>query len=360
MGSRKDEWALPANRSNNAAMSQAHSVPSVPWSERILDDSPLSPFWAGVLLALGFLLVFFAFELLLGRLAEFEVDTYREDLRVAVVLSLIAAYLPAAWLGSVRSARRTADELMPSLTRGDGTLSIAEAGGFERNGLRKAGMVGVAVLVVVFVFVESTVVNAAALEQMSPEAYFHRVLAIWIGWFAGRSAYATWVESKRFEQDGRERLDIDLLDLTSVAPLTRFGLRQALITIGAFSLLALLFYDSQAAPNLIWFLLAISLPFLLLAAAALFLPVRGVHDAIVREKANELARVNDQIRRARAGSSGHPSLADWIAYRGLVESVRDWPVDAPTLRRFALYLAIPLGSWLGGALMERMVDTFLG
>jgi hypothetical protein len=37
--------------------------------------------------------------------------------------------------------------------------------------------------------------------------------------------------------------------------------------------------------------------------------------------------------------------------------VRERPIDAPTLRRFALYLAIPLGSWFGGALVERMVDT---
>jgi len=62
---------------------------------------------------------------------------------------------------------------------------------------------------------------------------------------------------------------------------------------------------------------------------------------------------------AASGSLSQPDLSDWIAYRGLIESVREWPVDAPTLRRFALYLAIPLGSWFGGALVERMVDTLL-
>jgi hypothetical protein len=186
------------------------------------------------------------------------------------------------------------------------------------------------------------------------------VLLVWIGWSTGRFAYATWVESKRFSQIGRERLEIDLLDLAPVAPLIRYGLRQALVTIGAFSVAALLFYDSEAAPNLVWFLLVASLATLLLAAISLLMPVRGVHDAIAREKARELARVNDEIRAARSGSGALPSLADWIAYRGLIESVRDWPIDAPTLRRFALYLAIPLGSWLGGALVERTVDALLG
>ncbi len=341
-------------------MAQAPTARLPSWSQRILDRSSLPPFWIGVLLALGFLLVFVVLELALGRFTKYTVDTYREDLRVAVVLCLLAAYLPVAWVYSVRSARRTAAEIVPSLTRGAGTVGLEEAGRFDRAGLRKAGVVGVALLVVALVFAEAGLPNLSALEQMSPEAYFHRVLAIWIGWFSGRFAYVIWVESKRFSQIGRERMEIDLLDLASVEPLVRYGLRQTLVTIGAFSVFALMFYDSEAAPNLIWFLLATGLSFLLLATAGLLIPVRGVHDAIAREKTHELARVNDQIRRARAGSGTLPSLADWIAYRSLIASVREWPVDAPTLRRFALYLAIPLGSWLGGALVERIVDALLG
>ena len=34
--------------------------------------------------------------------------------------------------------------------------------------------------------------------------------------------------------------------------------------------------------------------------------------------------------------------------------------DVPTLRRFGLYLMIPLGSMIGGALVERVVDAVLG
>ena len=114
-------------------MAQAPTSRLPPWSQRILDGSPFSPFWTGALLALGFLLLFLVYELALGRFAEYEVDTYREDLRVAVVLCLFAAYLPAAWLYSVRSAQRTADELRPSLTRGDGTVGLEEAGRFDED-----------------------------------------------------------------------------------------------------------------------------------------------------------------------------------------------------------------------------------
>ena len=53
------------------------------------------------------------------------------------------------------------------------------------------------------------------------------------------------------------------------------------------------------------------------------------------------------------------SLADLIAYETRIENVREWPFDAPTMLRFALYLAIPLGSWLGGAFVERLLGAAL-
>jgi len=39
--------------------------------------------------------------------------------------------------------------------------------------------------------------------------------------------------------------------------------------------------------------------------------------------------------------------------------VREWPFDASTLVRFGLYLLIPLGSWAGGAFVERVIDALL-
>ena len=64
-------------------------------------------------------------------------------------------------------------------------------------------------------------------------------------------------------------------------------------------------------------------------------------------------------RRSReAGSAGNPSVAEIVAYREMIEEIR-WPFDRLTLTRFALYLLIPLGSWLGGAFVERGLDFIL-
>jgi len=47
------------------------------------------------------------------------------------------------------------------------------------------------------------------------------------------------------------------------------------------------------------------------------------------------------------------------AFEARIEAAREWPFDASTFMRFALYLMIPLGSWLGGAFVERLVDAAL-
>ena len=46
-------------------------------------------------------------------------------------------------------------------------------------------------------------------------------------------------------------------------------------------------------------------------------------------------------------------------YRSHVEGVREWPFDGSTFARFGLYLMIPLGSWVGGAFVERLLSSLL-
>jgi hypothetical protein len=52
-------------------------------------------------------------------------------------------------------------------------------------------------------------------------------------------------------------------------------------------------------------------------------------------------------------------LPGLLAFEARIEAAREWPFDAATLRRFGIVLLLPLVSWLGGALVERGVDTLL-
>ena len=79
-------------------------------------------------------------------------------------------------------------------------------------------------------------------------------------------------------------------------------------------------------------------------------PGRPAHPAQSRALAAESG-----TEAAEAGAK----LPGLLAYKHEIESVREWPFDAPTPTRFFLYVAIPLGSWIGGALVERLLGAAL-
>ncbi len=99
------------------------------------------------------------------------------------------------------------------------------------------------------------------------------------------------------------------------------------------------------------------------AVAALLAPVRGVHRQIRREKQRQLRTLRVQIdAQRRAVLEGQPDAAELARLPGLLalesrlEAVREWPFDTSSLARFGLYLLIGLGSWIGAAMVERLID----
>ncbi len=95
---------------------------------------------------------------------------------------------------------------------------------------------------------------------------------------------------------------------------------------------------------------------------AFFLTIRGVHRSRAAAKQEVLEQVNARIREASARllEGGEPrgssDLADLVAFHDYLERVREWPLGAPTLLRGALIAALAVGSWLGGALVERLLE----
>jgi hypothetical protein len=175
--------------------------------------------------------------------------------------------------------------------------------------------------------------------------------------------------ARMYSSMGERHVAIDLLDLGPLLPLTRHGLRIVLfMVIGtAASVVSIITGATPLQSAATAAMLVSSVWALPLAAAAFLLPVRGLRRQIRARKAETLTQVRDQIRRdteivARAGPESADAgarLPGLLAYMNQIESVREWPFDAPTLTRFFLYVAIPLGSWVGGALVERLLGAAL-
>jgi hypothetical protein len=53
------------------------------------------------------------------------------------------------------------------------------------------------------------------------------------------------------------------------------------------------------------------------------------------------------------------SISDLLAYHDYVAALPEWPFDASMQLRFLLYIAIPVGSWVGGAFVEQLLESTL-
>jgi hypothetical protein len=334
-----------------------------PWSVRMAERAAGSPVRLSLTAFVLLAIVLVAIEAALGRFAVFPREPHAlSDFRIALALIGLVAYLLGAFPAAVRGAERTLRELAPAFR--DPHLAVAPGevtGRRETRALRRLGALGA--LGFLLVPLATNLTPETYLPWLlPPEAILHRLLLVPLGWLAVRLNALMWIESRRFAALGRDALAIDLLDLRPLAPLARLGLRHTLIGAGQISFLLIAFLDDDVAPGLPFVLAVGVIGNLVVSAAALWLPLRGVHEAIVREKRAELARSTAQLRaRAEGGVREAPgALADALAWRACVESVPDWPLDVPTLRRFVLYLAIPLGSWLGGAVVDLLVERVAG
>jgi hypothetical protein len=266
-----------------------------------------------------------------------------------------------------RSAKRNLDALRPSLnpsTAGPGWLGPASTRYF-----RIAGMIGIGVTLVLSPGYISTIA-----PQQRPEAW-----GAWVVWMVVRDIVLAWLcwrawavalsVAIHFYRLGDRNAVARLLNPHTLSPFVHQGFRLSLlfcigIAIGspAFGLIpvpqAKLF--SGLAPAI--------LVALLFAALLLCLPCAGAYRAIAREKSVELERVRTEIERQRgmALSADHESkvtaagqLPGLLAYEARVESVREWPINVFGVLRFLLYVAIPVGSWVASALVERLVTGAL-
>jgi hypothetical protein len=106
---------------------------------------------------------------------------------------------------------------------------------------------------------------------------------------------------------------------------------------------------------------------LVVAAAAFFLPLGGMHGRLVAEKerlqsevgrriAASLDAINAAVDRGDAGAidTGMKSLAALTTERDLVNRIPTWPWSTAALTRFVSAVLLPMGLWLATRLLERV------
>lgn len=330
-----------------------------------LDALRISPIRLGLILALLGVGVFVASELLLGRhklLAE-QPDPVAalKEARIAVVNILLSVYLPLATLVVRARTRQNLRVLATSQSAPAIETLAAQVGSSAPLSRWLARGAGVGLLI--FIAYLSTERQHWHLlwdfGAMAPEVYWHRILAFWVGWWAGEFVHTAGVESARMTASARLLDGFDLLIPSQLEPYTRQALVVLLTAVGLGSLVALLLFERGYAATvvLIW---GVTLS---ISAVTLWMSLRGIRERIREAKQVELDRCRGQLAAARValsnGQSATPPLSELVAWESRIAAVREWPFDSSALTRVALYGLIPLVSWSGGALVERLLDALL-
>jgi len=224
---------------------------------------------------------------------------------------------------------------------------------------RWVGMLGVALGLLIQTLAVGATANAAdgGIAWNDPSIWTTGVLTLMHGFLMARAGFRSVSRSERL-RSGPD--PVDLLDLRPQRVRARVGMRLALVWIAGSSIASLFFLDPDlAAP-----LAPLVGGGIAVGGLALHLQTRGTQPAIRRAKRAEIARMDPELRAAREAVlrgdlDSRGRLADLLVWRSYVESIREWPFDGTLLVRFGLYVLIPLGSWLGGALVERGLSLLL-
>ncbi len=303
------------------------------------------------------IIAFFVGQSLFGS----AVNSAPDELRVAVTQILITAYSATAYTYLLISARRTTHELSAAIENLADRRAIVERAG--RHSKWVLPIIGAAS----YLIIGAAVTNATTPEPANPwhwqdwsyEVCWHRATTVLFVWWIGCFTYVIVVESARLSRMSDSIEALDLLDMRPYQPLIRQGLTNALLVIGMVSVMSLLGVEARYWPALVGFWIG----FTVLAWIGLMLPLRGIRKKFEVAKKQELDWCRQRLKASRdalrAGCGDGQSIADTLAYQKMIEYRRNWPFDSSTLVRFTLYLLIPMGSWLGGAFVERGLDLIL-
>jgi hypothetical protein len=352
-------------------MAQREPALVTPFWVRIATETNLSPGWLLVAFPAVLYPTYLLLEALFGRGLAAATD-FAGDLEAWMVLSYAVTLGYTSMMSTyvARGTFRDLEALRPVLQGGEAKyLDLRKQfARFERRRLWMGALIG-------FVFfILSSELAANRWTRFLAGDWSLRATCIVVVGFAAlmvfwRAAVYLIDAARLYSRVGECHVEVDFLNLAPLSPLSRHGLRIVLLMtiLVAFSVIATVGGPASVPISATMVMFFTWVILLVLATVVFVFPVRGLRRQIRARKAEELSNLREKIRHNReiADGSGPESgtagakLPGLLAYKHEIESVREWPFDAPTLTRFFLYVAIPLGSWIGGAFVERLLGAAL-
>ncbi|MBI1260916.1 MAG: hypothetical protein GC184_04260 [Rhizobiales bacterium] len=289
----------------------------------------------------------------------------------AIVTALLVSYVICIAPFAVFSDMQDFERLLPSLKNGYELLeSWAQNAKTYMPYARLSGLVGMAFGLVFMIFLvpgAASVIGLAAGDEpfyVIAAAIWFLVMGLLIFYLIGKGLFYTISESIFIKWQRDENLTVDLLNIEALTPLTRIAMRRSFVWILGSSISSLYFFTNTIDSIV---LLPLFGGIILTALSVLLAPLYSLHKIIHAKKTQELGRVRDAIKAAVAliGSgdvaetTALQRLPGLLALEARIDSTREWTIDFGTASRFVFYLGIPVFSWIGGALVEKVVDSLI-
>ena len=338
--------------------------PKGDWIDRLYDAAPLPPYAVGAAIALGLLLLFAGIAAATGELGKFlagEAELLEDrNVRLGITLTLLAGYVPTARRYQKLASRGHLAEIRSAT---GGARQAGDAAAAHAGGGRWAGALGL-----LLVPLTALIIDRDPSLYLQPGYWDAGTFWTWstgllFCWNLARFVHATLGSARAFSAVADELEPVDLLGRDWLAPFARQGLFSALLWL----VIPTVFTINLTDEPLLYVVAPLTLVCVTMGTIALLLPSRGARRRLRSAKREEIVRVHRAIRgdadalqaSVIGGRRTEPSIADLLAYERFLQSISSWPFDQATWLRFGLVLALPLGSWLGGAVVERLLSSLL-
>ena len=157
---------------------------------------------------------------------------------------------------------------------------------------------------------------------------------------------------------GLAHTDVDLFRLDALLPFGRIATLHLMIVAVALGLSAFQSLDAEVRWDNYRAALYAGIPAGLVLT---LLPMLGIRKSVRLAKRRALERLDEAIEHANRAlepdALGY--LGNLLHQRETIRHAREWPLDTTAVSRIAIYFVIPPVAWVGGALVEILIQAAL-
>ena len=279
-----------------------------------------------------------------------------------IFFAVILSYLPAVYVYILNITQKAITELRPNLEISNQNIS-AVLQRMERPGARfqiTCLIIGVICGLLHINFMGFIPINANGELDFSGNLVKVTIAGTLLTWCMMTTVISSLIQNSYLIDDLTNDLkQIDIFRKQPWQPLARVAIASSLALIGSNAIFPLLFIDSgtEAASKILPGM-ALSIP---AVAAMVMVPLATTRRKIAAQKEARLLSIDQAIAKLPDPRTHveMQSLNTLLDQRNHLQRVSSWPLNLGNIGRLLFYIFIPPLTWVGAALIERLVDGFV-